>query len=82
MALIKDVLWSIVSGMERESTERDEALEKFAVKCDKALATIVLAMEPHLLYLYGNDLTDPVAVWRVLSEQFQRKTWANKLELK
>jgi len=39
-------------------------------------------MEPSLLHLIKNALTDPVAVWRVLSEQFQQKTWANKLELK
>ena len=82
MALIKDGLWGIVNGTEREPTEGDEARAKFAAKRDKALATIVLAMEPCLLYLIGNDPTDPVAVWRVLSEQFQRKTWANKLELK
>ena len=82
MALIKDGLWDIVSGTEREPTEEDEAQEKFAAKCNKALATIVLAMEPRLLSLIGNDPTDPVAVWRVLSEQFQCKTWTNKLELK
>ena len=82
MALIKDGLWGIVNGTEREPTEGDEAWAKFAAKRDKALATIVLAMEPRLLYLIGNDPTDPVAVWRVLSEQFQCKTWANKLELK
>ena len=46
------------------------------------LATIVLAMEACLLYLVGNDPTDLVAVWRKLFEQFQRKTWANKLEFK
>jgi len=55
---------------------------KFATRHDKALATVVLAVEPSLLYLIGNDLTDLVAVWRLLLEQFQRKTWANKLELK
>lgn len=82
MALIKDGLWAIVSGKEVEPAESEEARAKFAARRDKALATIVLAMEPRLLYLVGNDPTDPVAVWRVLSEQFQRKTWANKLELK
>ena len=49
---------------------------------DKALATIVLAVEPSLLYLIGSDATDSVVVWRTLADQFQRKTWANKLELK
>ena len=46
MALIKDGLWGIVSGTEREPTEGDEARVKLAAKRDKALATIVLAMEP------------------------------------
>ena len=39
-------------------------------------------MELSLLYLIANDLTDAVAIWRVLSEQFQCKPWVNKLELK
>jgi len=49
---------------------------------DKALAIIVLAMKPSLLYLVGQDPTDPVDVWKILTDQFQHKTWANKLELK
>ena len=74
MALIKDGLWGIVSGTEVELVEGEEARTKFAATRDKALATIVQAIEPHLLYLVGNEPTDPVSVWRVLSEQFQRKT--------
>ena len=42
----------------------------------------MLAIEPSLLYLTGANPTDPVVVWKVLADQFQRKTWANKLELK
>ena len=42
----------------------------------------MLAVEPSLLYLIGADPTDPVVVWKALADQFQRKTWANKLELK
>ena len=34
-----------------------------------------------LLYLIG-DPKDPVAVWKKLQDQFQKKTWANKLELR
>jgi len=49
---------------------------------DKALAKIVLAMEPSLLYLIGQDPTNPVEVWKIFVDQFQRKTRANKLELK
>jgi len=75
----KGGLWGIVSGTDIEPEEGEKARVRFAARCDKALATIVLAMEPCLLYLVGND---PVAIWRVLSEQFQRKTWVNKLEFK
>ena len=49
---------------------------------DCALATIVLSVEPTLLYLLGPDPEDPVAVWKKLADQFQKKTWANKLMLR
>ena len=38
-------------------------------------------MQPSLLYLIGEP-EDPTIVWKKLSEQFQKKTWANKLELR
>lgn len=81
MALIKDGLWGIVSGAE---TAPDGAAEqaKFALRKDRALATIVLAVNPSLLYLIGADPKDPAVVWKVFADQFQRNTWANKLELK
>ena len=82
MALIKEGLWDIVNGTETVPTEGVERQAKFAMRQDKALATIVLTVEPSLLYLIGSDPTDPVVVWRTLADQFQRKTWANKLELK
>ena len=33
-----------------------------------------------MLYLIG-DPEDPIAVWKKLGDQFQKKTWLNKLEL-
>ena len=82
MALIKEGLWDIVNGTETAPTEGVERQAKFVMRRDKTLATIVLAVESSLLYLIGSDPTDPVVVWRTLADQFQRKTWANKLELK
>ena len=82
MALVKDGLWGISNGTETAPAEGDEQLARFITRRDKALATIVLSIEPKLLYIIGPDPTDPVAVWKTLSAQFQRKTWANKLELK
>ena len=82
MALIKEGPWGIVNGTETAPTEGAEQQAKFAARRDKALATIMLAVEPKLLYVIGTDPKDPVEVWKVLADQFQRKTWANKLELK
>ncbi len=81
MALIKEGLWSIVDETETAPVE-EGALAKFVSMKNKALATIVQSMDPSLLYVISNDPTDPIAVWKVLANQFQRKTWANKLELK
>ena len=50
-------------------------------RSDHALAIIVLAVDLSLLYLLG-DLKDPRAVWQKLEEQFQHKTWSNKLQLR
>ena len=81
MALMKDGLWSIVDGTEITPQTNDDARRKFIVKRDRALATIVLTIEPSLLYLIG-DPQDPAVVWRKLADQFQKKTWANKLALR
>ena len=77
MALIKEGLWSIVNGTEMEPEGNSERKAKFAARRDKALATIVLAMEPSLLYLVGPDPTNPLVVWHALADKFQCKTWAN-----
>ena len=58
-----------------------EKRAKFMTKRDRALAVIVLSVDPTLLYLLG-DPDDPVVVWRKLADQFQKKTWANKLGLR
>ena len=34
-----------------------------------------------MLYILGEP-EDPIVVWKKLSDQFQKKTWANKLELR
>ena len=82
MALMKDGLWGIVSETERDPGDGEaEAHSKFLSRRDRALAIIVLSVEPSLLYLVG-DTEDPVAVWKKLMDQFQKKTWANKLELR
>ena len=82
MALMKDSLWGIVSGTETLADEANaDASTKFNARRDRALAIVVLAVDPSLLYMLGNP-EDPAAVWKKLEEQFQRKTWSNKLQLK
>ena len=63
MALMKDGLWGIVSGTEAapDRERKAEGYAKYASRRDRALALIVLSMEPSLLYLIG-DPEDPVKV--------------------
>jgi len=56
----------------------EEADAKFAATRGCTLATIVLAVKPSLL---GNP-EDPVVVWKKLRDQFQKKTWVNRLALR
>ncbi len=82
MALIRDNLWGIVNETEVAPDGAGEARSKFLARRDRALATIVLSIDPSLLYLIGADPEDPVSVWKKLRDHFQKKTWANKLELR
>ena len=82
MALMKDGLWGIVNGSETVPEDASaERLSKFETRKDCALATVMLSIDPSLLYLIG-DPRDPVTVWTTLSNQFQKKTWANRLALR
>ena len=83
MALVRDGLWGIVAGTETlpGTVEGGDRRSKFLARRDRALATIVLTVEPSLLYLLGEP-EDPSAVWQKLQDQFQKKTWANKLALR
>ena len=80
MALMKDGLWGVITGLD-EVPEAGEALRKYIIKRDRALSIIVLAVEPSLLYLLG-DPQDPAVVWKTLEDQFQKKSWANKIRLR
>ena len=80
MSLIKDGLWSIVIETEAALAEGSNRYTKYRTRRDKALATIVLSIDPSLLYLIG-DREDPVVVCKLFSEQFQKAKWVNKLAL-
>ena len=77
MAPIKDGLLNIVTGTEGENDRR-----KYLLRKDRALATTVLSVKPMLLYSLGPDPENQAAVWKKLADQFQKKTWANKLTLR
>ena len=80
MALMKEGLWNIVEGTEAAPGRENDRYTKFLARRDRALAIIVLSVEPSLLYLVG-DPEHPATIWGQLANQFQKRTWANKLEL-
>lgn len=83
MQLKRDDLFNIVNGTETPPANDADAnvLSKYNLRRDRALATIVLAIDPKLLYLLG-DPSDPAVVWTTLQNVFMKKTWSNKLRLK
>ena len=83
MTLMKDGLWGILTEEELRPHAGATADQraKFQKRWEKALALIVLSIDPSLLYLIGEP-TSPIEVWTVLENQFQKKTWANKLHLR
>lgn len=54
---------------------------KFVARRKRALAIIVLLVDPSLLYLLGEPKNSG-AVWKKLEDQFQKRTWSNKLALR
>ena len=81
MALMKEGLWSITNGSETDPGSADtDKQAKFVERRDRALAIIVLAVHPSLLYLLG-DPQNPKDVWDKIANQFQKKSWANKYAL-
>ena len=75
MLLMKQGVWRIVEETEDIPDEEDfAAYRKYRDRRDKALASIVLAVDTNLLYLIGTDPKDPVEVWHKLLDQFQKKT--------
>ena len=55
MALVKDGLWGIVNGSETVPEDASpERRSKFETRKDRALATVMLSIDPSLLYLIGD----------------------------
>ncbi len=81
MALVKEGLWKFVDGTQPAVREDEDGYAKYVEKRDSALAVVVLSIDPSLLYLIGEP-DNPATVWMTLTEQFMKKSWANKLELR
>ena len=81
MSLMNEGLWNIVDGTEAAPGPENDRYTKFLARKNRALAIIVLSLEPSLLYLIG-DPEDPTTLWEKLANQFQKRMWANKLELR
>ena len=82
MYLMKDDLWRVVSGEDVRPASNDGGRQTaFEKPKDKTLSTIVLSVDPSLLYLLP-DPQCPQPVWQKLEEQFQPKTCINKLQLR
>ena len=75
MALMKENRWEIVEGFETapDAEAQADLYAEFVQRRDRALGTIVLSVDPSLLYILGEP-KDPVEVWIALSKQFDRKT--------
>ena len=82
MYLMREGLLNLVEGVETAPDSSDaSAVRNFKGRENRALANIVLNVEPKLLYFLG-DPVDPVIVWKKLQDTFVAKTWANKLRIK
>ena len=82
MALMREGLWDIVT--KKEVTPADETTKQytdFMARYNRMLATIVLTVDLTLLYLI-EEPDSSVTVWEKLANQFQKKTWVNKLILR
>jgi len=76
MSLIKDGLWGIVDGNEAAPAETDGAYSKYISRKNRALA-IVLPIDPSLLYLLG----DPVTQKLVRRTGFGNQKWSGRTNL-
>ena len=73
MVLMKEGLWSIVSGTEQACCD-------LAARRDRSSALIGLHIQPSLLHCMVMWMTQ-LLFWRKLADQLQKKTWASKLHL-
>jgi hypothetical protein len=80
MVLVRERLWSIISGRRVKPESGAKALTDFEEDCERATATIFLYLsdtaEQHV-----RDLRDPIEVWNKLKESFSRVGFAARYNL-
>ena len=59
----------------------NDAYKKYCNRRNRALATIVMTLDPELRYLVEN-IDDPIKVWNKLEKKFQTKSVASKFALR
>ena len=76
-------VWKIITEEETLVAGATEAQrEAFEAWKNKAFYTIVLNINPSLLWVVPPDEEDPVVIWNKLKNMFQKDTFANKRELR
>ena len=60
MVLIREDLWGFVTKHEDVPSDTGSAYKKYCSRRDRALSILVMAIEPRLLYLIGDDPEDPL----------------------
>ena len=76
IALIKEGLWNIATGKENAPENQGEQA-KYLLRRYHTLATIVLSVDPTLLYLLGSDPENPAVVcksWQINSRRRHGQT--------
>ena len=74
-------MWNIVTE-NKNAPQNQGGQAKYLLQRDRTLATIVLSVDPTLLYLLVADPENPAVVCKKLADLVQKKTWANKLNLR
>ena len=83
MMLMREELWAITNGKEtlpKDGTSKDDVLQEWAKKDEKALATICLAIakseQSHV-----HNCTTAAQAWKRLSDIYETRATARKLYL-
>jgi len=82
MILMEKNLWGIVDGSEVPPSLSDvKEYKNYCLRKEKALANIVLAVDPKIYYILG-DPKDPQEAWMKIQNQYEGNTFQNRFKLR